>query len=409
MAKGKTKLKNLEISKVDFVDEGANQDANILIYKNKEPEDDPKKDGFWNGLFSLFRKHIPISQEEMNTIAEEVAKGNAQSFQDKLSERSLEKTRDEMWSVCYALQSSLISILEDADLDAEGKKAAMEQSVQEFSQASGSFIEKWSQGFRADITKRKEGLFNPSADSLRLMQDILEQMIEKADRKEEEEGNGNNNRPGEPEEGEKEMKIDKSKMTPEDKAKFEELAKSYGWSEEDLEAEGGQTGLAGDDPKEVAKASIVQPPQGAVPSSAEELEKGLHPAVKAELEALRKARESFEERELLNLAKKYEVIGKKADELVPVLKSLKAQGEISYNSYLAVLDDMVSMQAATGLFSEIGKSGGHGSAMATEETEAFEKAKVRAVEILKSRPDLTTEAAIDLAIRENPELQKILV
>lgn len=352
----------------------------------------------------MFRKHIPISQEEAAEIAEEVTKGNSQSFKDKLSERSLEKTRDEMWSVCYAMQSSLISILEDADLDAEGKKTAMEQSVQEFFQASGSFIEKWSQGFRADITKREEGLFKPSADHLRSMQTVLEQMIKKAD-KEAEEGNVNKNHPGEPEEGEQEMKIDKSKMSPEDKAKFEELAKAYGWNEEDMATpEGIQVNAAGSDPEGVNKAAV-----DSLPSAAEEVEKGLHPAVKAELEALRKMREGFEERELQHVAKKYEIIGKKADDLIPILKELKSQGEVAYKSYLAVLDDMVSMQETTGLFSEIGKSGGHGSAMATEETEAFEKAKAQAAEIMKTRSDLTVEAAIDLAIRENPELQKALV
>ena len=33
-----TKLKDLKVTKVDFVDAGANPGANIMIYKNKEGE-----------------------------------------------------------------------------------------------------------------------------------------------------------------------------------------------------------------------------------------------------------------------------------------------------------------------------------------------------------------------------------
>mgnify|MGYP000612290297 CR=1 FL=1 len=40
-----TKLKNLKVKKVDFVDEGANPDAHIELFKRKDgkPEEDPKK------------------------------------------------------------------------------------------------------------------------------------------------------------------------------------------------------------------------------------------------------------------------------------------------------------------------------------------------------------------------------
>lgn len=40
-----TKLKNLKVKKVDFVDEGANPDAHIELFKRKDgkPEEDPKQ------------------------------------------------------------------------------------------------------------------------------------------------------------------------------------------------------------------------------------------------------------------------------------------------------------------------------------------------------------------------------
>ena len=44
--------------------------------------------------------------------------------------------------------------------------------------------------------------------------------------------------------------------------------------------------------------------------------------MKAELESLKKFREDTETKELMDVAKKYEIIGKKPEELVPLLKSL---------------------------------------------------------------------------------------
>lgn len=113
--------------------------------------------------------------------------------------------------------------------------------------------------------------------------------------------------------------------------------------------------------------------------------------MQTELEALRKMRQELEGRELHEVAKKYEAIGKKADELVPVVKSMKAAGEVSCNNYLAVLDEMVSMQEASGMFWEIGKAGGHVPAGATDEEVAFQKARGAAAESRKSRSELTEE------------------
>ena len=46
--------------------------------------------------------------------------------------------------------------------------------------------------------------------------------------------------------------------------------------------------------------------------------------MKAELESLKKFREDAEARELTEVAKRYEIIGKTEAELVPLFKSLRA-------------------------------------------------------------------------------------
>ena len=69
--------------------------------------------------------------------------------------------------------------------------------------------------------------------------------------------------------------------------------------------------------------------------------KGLHPAVAAELEELKKFKQAAEDRELSDIAKKYAIIGKKEEELVPLFKSLKAAGGTAYKDMIAVLNQAV--------------------------------------------------------------------
>ena len=148
-------------------------------------------------------------------------------------------------------------------------------------------------------------------------------------------------------------KIDKSKMSPEDRAAYEDILKKYGIEEEeepvaksavkpgenkeDEEEEDLDTGCG----KQTTKKSVSTSHE-----PEEDIYKGLHPAVKAEIEALRKYRENAENREFMEVAKKYEIIGKKAEELAPVLKSLKAAGGTAYDDMISTLDSMVAMQTA---------------------------------------------------------------
>ena len=56
----------------------------------------------------------------------------------------------------------------------------------------------------------------------------------------------------------------------------------------------------------------------------------------AELIALRKQADAAQEEKLYNVAKKYEIIGKKPEELVPTLKALQAAGGTAYRCWCAV-------------------------------------------------------------------------
>ena len=134
----------------------------------------------------------------------------------------------------------------------------------------------------------------------------------------------------------------------------------------------------------------------------EDIYKGLHPAVAAELKSLRKARDESEEREITAIAKKYEVIGKKSEELVPTLKSLKAAGGTAYQDMIGVLDMAVEAVEKSGAFTEIGKSGHSDVSGST----AIAKARAIADEIKKSNPTMSDTEAMAKTWETHPELME---
>jgi len=188
------------------------------------------------------------------------------------------------------------------------------------------------------------------------------------------------------------MKIDRSRMTPEEQATLAEFEKKYGVADET------QPGAAdGAQPS----PPLAQQPQ--------ETGTGLHPDVakalaefqeltkrqSAEVEALKK---SLEIQKLTAAAQKYEVLGKKAPELAEKLYELKKAGGTVYEDYVALLDENLAALTKSGLFGEIGSSR-QGSA-GTEQSLG-----IKAREIQKAAVDgMTTPEAIVKAFEENPEL-----
>ena len=111
------KLKNLNITKVDLVPEGANPDAFVTMYKSKTP----------------IRKS-----------------GEAESFAAKLKDIKLDDVVRQIWQYTESLSSSLISILRDDNIIQSDKKSAMDKSLEEFYGAATLSTEKWSGGSVSD-------------------------------------------------------------------------------------------------------------------------------------------------------------------------------------------------------------------------------------------------------------------
>lgn len=384
-----TKLKNLDVTKIDFVDAGANQLADIKLKKRKEPEGAETPTESAEGLFKRFLGWL----KSCGTTAEEIEKA-ATSFNEQLVTVSMDQIRDEMWSVCYALQNSLNSILCDVELDGSAKAEAMKNSTEQFAVAMGGYIEKWSSGMTASIRKNLDTPDDAQLQMLMKTHENIGAVIEKA-----------NSEKGELEEM---LKIDKSKMTPEERAAYDDIIKKYAVETDEIieKGAGGETDPENDPEgaekgKKTCKSqTLVEEPTG------DDIYKGLHPLVAAELKNLKKRAEESEERELFGIAKKYEIIGKKAEELVPTLKALKAAGGTAYDDMIGVLDGAVSAMEASGMFGEIGKSGSFDAMRGTTVAKSNSEAKVDTIakSYMEKDPSMSYDTAVAKAWENHPEL-----
>lgn len=406
-----TKLKHLKVTNVDFVDEGANPDAHIQLYKRKddgpeepaatEPPVAEKQDGSaLKRFFTAIGKALGLKHDEMDmdALMEEIEKQHA-DFSDAYQMRQMDVIREEVWAMIYALHDSFMSILNDDELrDSASRESAMQDSLNEFVSAVTGSISQWSAGKVSGIAKRDDS-GDYDIETARAAVESLNGLIEKRgscdDVKKDDTAEDDDES-----KGDDEMKIDKSKMTPAERAFFEDLEKRYGMEEPAAEPTGEATPVT-DPADDVAKSApkTAEPAVNAtVVEESTDVYKGLHPEVKAELEALRKFRETQEERELREVAKKYAIIGKKEDELLPILKSLRAAGGTAYDDMIAVLDSTVTAVEKSGVFSEIGKSGGAGN-----ENGAWARAEAKAAEIQKSK-GVSKAKALDEVFMNDPAL-----
>lgn len=405
-----TKLKNLKIKKVDFVDEGANPDAHIRMIKRKDGEGQSVGENSEKGtgnilkkLFNFIGKAAGMDQDEIDSAMDEIQKGDSVSFNEKFNEAKNRKIADEIWDICYALQSSLCSILNDEELDSTSAATAMQESLDEFHAVVQESITKWSSGKAALIVKKSDEVTESDLEIMKSAVERLNESIEKATKKTESKEDGPENNEN-PKGDEEEMKIDKSKLTDAERAFLESIEKRCGVEDEGTPSAGTPAAPAVETPAEPTVTKSATQPTVEVPAQQTATEqdsiyKGLHPAVAAEMEELKKFKQAAEERELTEVAKKYAIIGKKEEELVPLFKSLKAAGGTAYNDMIAVLDQAVDTVEKSGAFSEIGKSG-HGST----DGSAWAEADAKAVELMKSKAGLSKAQALDEVFVANPEL-----
>lgn len=388
-----TRLRNLNIKKVDFVDEGANPDAHIMLYKNRDAAGKPAENGeegnmnILKRLVSVITKTLSMKESQFDDAIEEIQKGDSESFDERYVEVKNRKIADEIWDVCYALQASLYSILNDDDLDSTKTSNAMTESLDEFCTVVKDAITQWSNGKANNIVRKNEEITEAELGVMKSIQERLTETIEKSVVIEE--------KNMEQSKGDEEMAlvdIDKSKLTSAERTFLEDIEKRCGKNQA-----AGQENTGSESGEKEDTAVAKSTPE---PSEGEDIYKGLHPLVKEELQSLRKFRKDSEDRELNEIAKRYTIIGKKAEELVPMFKNLRAAGGTAFEDMIAVLDQAVETAESSGAFSEIGKCG-HGE---SADGAAWAEADAKAVELMKSKTGLTKAQALDEVFMAEPEL-----
>lgn len=412
-----TKLKDLKITKVDFVDAGANPKANVLLYKNKdgipggsaavaqgervvEAEEEPKQENILKRFLSAIGKAVGMKPEEIDTAVEEIEKSGAQTFGEQLKERNRRKINDEIWDICYALQSSLCSIMCDEEVD--NAQELMQSSLEQFGATVTAAIPQWISGNGANVIKKSaEPVTEEMLNFMKFSKERLEGMIADAEAGEPVNKNADNGTTENVELKGEETMIDKSLLTPAERAFFEDIEKRCSVDPaavEKADPKGKKTG-EGEEEEETTEKGCKPKVNKAAPAT-EDIYAGLHPLVAAELQRLQKRADEADEKELAEIAKKYEIIGKKPEELVPVLKSLKNAGGSAYTDMIGILDASVEAVSKSSMFTEIGKSGGFGGS----EPDAWSKIEKKADEIQVANPDMNRQAAIDKACQQNPQL-----
>lgn len=234
-----TKLKHLKVTNVDFVDEGANPDAFIKLFKRKDDAaaepgagaDSSEGTGFFKRLSSGLAKMFGVAQEPVS--AEQNVQKNSVGFTEAYGEMKNRRVCDEVWDVCFALNQSICSILNDNELDGDATKTAMLESLDEFNAAAKNFAEQWSAGKVANVVLKNIPVDDATVALAKAAVDAINEQIEKhnhsGDTPVSKDTAAKNN--GDEPEGDDTMKIDKSKMTPAELAFFESIEKRYGSDE----------------------------------------------------------------------------------------------------------------------------------------------------------------------------------
>ena len=341
MEKGKTKLKKMETTSVDLVRRGANQKADIMFYKSADHQEEIPQ-GLWKSI--------------QDTVT------NWWNGENENHEKEFNITKA---SYMDAIDYSIDSILKDDTLDSVAKASLAEESIYQFADALMSEVAKTVGAYKA--------VEEPQGDDYDLEEETLDDVGKSLSESETDGQNVTKNS----EEGERNMKIDKSRFSPEELSQYEALI-AKGMVEEETEKEF--------PPKKVAA-------EGAV-------EEELHPEVKKALEELAEMKKNYEMKELHDVAKKYSILGKDENEMVEKLYSMKKSGQEVYDNFVAVLDEQVSMVEKSGMFQEIGKSG-HGYTVGGD---TVSKIEAVATEIQKSAPEMSRAEAVMKAWDQHPEL-----
>ena len=333
MDKKKTMLKNLDMTSVDLVRRGANQEAKICLYKSADEPESDVPHGLLKSIQDTVKKWFDGFKKEDNIKDLKVAKS------------------------CYidVIDKSIDRIIQDESLDSVEKAELAAESIDQFGETLKAEIAKAMEVDESDAQYKDEPLQKLTPEF---------------------------------KEGERKMRIDKSRFTPEELEMYNSLIAKGVVKDDDMDDE-----FFPDENEILSRKRTTY-------KTEEETPPQVHPEVKKALEEVETMKKSMEMNELKAVAQKYTVIGKKADELTGQLYEMKKSGSDIYDSYLAALDEQVRLVEKSKMFEEIGKSG-YGYIPGGDTVGKIESI---ASEIQKADPTLGRHEEVMKAWDQHPEL-----
>lgn len=383
----KNKLKDVWLNSVDVVARGANQDAHIRLVKNETGE-------------VVETNPLRKAYDYLRHLFEDGDGDPAPSKDVTITKADIQKEYHQYFD---AMKDTFDLTLEDESYSAEERMDILHKNLCEFHAFMYPAAEKWANDTvlaksmtATDIVKSADmaeerwkccGSLEASINSI-LNDNELDE-IQKADMitKSVDEFSDTYKKIF-IKEGDDTMNMDN--LTPEEQTILKSLlAKAECKKEEDPKPA----------PQQDPEIPPVKEPKKKPAEKAEIEEEDLPESVRKALERSNQFIVEMEQRDMQNVAKKYEVLGEKPEELAKTLYDLKKSNEAMYKSCIAMLDNQIEMINKSGLFTEIGKSGVQGSGNG-----AVEKAENLATEIMKSDATLTRDQAMAKVWETHPEL-----
>lgn len=168
-----TRLKNLVVKEVSLVDDPANPEARVVLFKRNEPskggEDTDK--GVIGRVLAAIGKRLGWAEPEI-----EKAMGEAMMYDEKMGEKDYYKVEGEMWDKMYALHEAMCSTLKDPSAD---KMAMMRGSLDQFAADMEMCMPRWAMGETVEKVGRK--ISAERMTRLKSMRDELDKMIHEVD------------------------------------------------------------------------------------------------------------------------------------------------------------------------------------------------------------------------------------
>lgn len=345
-----TKLKKMQLTSVDLVRAGANQQADIRLFKSDaEPAEPPTTEE--KNIFKRFLNWIRENPTE-DDVTPDIDESPTDNYKN-------------------AITKSIQSIIEDDTLTTSEKNDMIEKSIGQYharmlemaeEMANSKSMSAEPSGEESKINERKENTMKIDK-SIFTAEELAqyEALIAKAK--------------VDPEAGEEEMMTEKAQNFRRKPAKPEEYF-DPDFDDEEIEDEM-------NDEEEMGKSRC---------------KKSVDPTLNAALARLATLEKSLAMKEFTEIAKKYAPLGENEEELAKTLYDMKQSNESTYNAYIGILDKSLGIINKSGLFAEIGKNtyGAPGGVIG--------KIEAAANEIQKSNAGMSREMAIAKAWEDHPEL-----